>query len=100
MTSLRDDIKILLHAHPKGIWFQMLPKVFYMQFNREIRLDSFAITNPYIFLDYISDIVKFDLPDNEEDFIIEFNNHPQEIISMKATDFKLRRYDEILTRKE
>ncbi|CAF1425228.1 unnamed protein product [Rotaria sordida] len=95
LTNLRDDIKILLHSHPKGIWFRMLPKVYYMHFNRDIHLDLFAITNPYLFLDYISDIIKFDLPDNlnEEDFIIELNNDQKQILqtSMQYMDLKLRR---------
>jgi hypothetical protein len=73
----------------------MLPKVFYMHFNRDIHLDLFAIINPYLFLDYISDIIKFDLPDNqiEEDFIIELNNNKKDILStsIRSKDFKLRR---------
>jgi hypothetical protein len=95
LTNLREDIRMLLRAHPKGIWYRMLPKVFYMHFNRDIHLDLFAIINPFLFLDYISDIIKFDLPDNlnEEDFIIEFNNDEKQILStsMRAMDFKLRR---------
>ncbi len=92
MTNLREDIKNLLRAHPKGIWYRMLPKVFYMHFNRDIHLDLFAITNQLLFLDYISDIIKFDLPDNliEEDFIIELNNDEKQILS-KSMDLKLRR---------
>jgi hypothetical protein len=95
LTNLRDDIRILLGAHPTGIWFRMLPKVFYMHFNRDIHLDLFAITNPFLFLDYISDIIKFDLPDNfnEEDFIIELNNDEKQNLSLpiRAIDLKLRR---------
>ncbi|CAF2468646.1 unnamed protein product [Rotaria sp. Silwood2] len=95
LTNLRDDIRILLHSHPKGIWFRMLPKVYYMHFNRDLHLDLFAITNPYLFLDYISDIIKFDLPDNlnEEDFIIELNKDQKQILqtSMQYMDLKLRR---------
>jgi len=90
LTNLREDIRILLRAHPKGIWYRMLPKVFYMHFNRDIHLDLFAITNPYLFLDYISDIIKFDLPDNQidEDFIIELNNDEKETLT---TDWKMKR---------
>lgn len=73
----------------------MLPKVFYMHFNRDIHLDLFAITNSYLFLDYISDIIKYDLPENlnEEDFIIELNNNDKQSLlgSMRIKDFKLKR---------
>ncbi|CAF0938902.1 unnamed protein product [Rotaria sp. Silwood1] len=95
LTNLRDDIRILLHSHPKGIWFRMLPKVYCMHFNRDIHLDLFGITNPFLFLDYISDIIKFDLPDNlnEEDFIIELNNDQKQMLqtSMQYMGLKLRR---------
>jgi hypothetical protein len=93
LTNLRKDINILLTAHPKGIWFRMLPKVFYMHFNRDIHLDLFGITNPLLFLDYVSDIIKFDLPDNinEEDFIIEYNPDQKQTLSMRAVDLKMKR---------
>jgi hypothetical protein len=90
LTNLREDIRILLSAHRTGIWFRMLPKVFYMHFNRDIHLDLFAITNPILFLDYISDIIKYDLPENlnEEDFIIELNNDENKTLTM---DWKKKR---------
>ncbi len=68
----------------------MLPKVFYMHFNRDIHLDLFSITNPILFLDYISDIIKYDLPENlnEEDFIIELNNDEKKTLPM---DWKMKR---------
>lgn len=96
LLNLRHDIKILLQAHPKGIWYRMLPRVFYMQFNRDIHLDLFAITNSYLFIDYISDLIKYDIPENfpEEDFIIEFNsnyNKDNLLLSTKINDIKLRR---------
>jgi hypothetical protein len=95
LTNLRDDIKNVLNVHPKGIWYSMLPKVFYMQFNRDIHLDLFGLTNQFLFLDYISDIIKFDLPENlnEEDFIVELNTDSKQILStsMGIKDFKLRR---------
>ena len=73
----------------------MLPKVFYMHFNRDIHLDLFAITNQLLFLDYISDLIKFELPDNlnEEDFIIELNDDPRQALysSVQFMDLKLRR---------
>src|SRR5690606_31498230 len=92
LLNLRDDIRILLNAHRTGIWYRMLPKVFYMHFNRDIHLDLFALTNQYLFLDYISDIIKFDLPENlnEEDFIIELNTDSKEIL-MRNKDLKLKR---------
>ncbi|UJR30826.1 hypothetical protein I4U23_018343 [Adineta vaga] len=76
LTNLREDIRILLSTHSKGIWYQMLPKVFYMHFHRDIHLDLFAIDNILLFLDYISDLIKYELPSNlnEEDFIIELND--------------------------
>ncbi len=95
LTNLREDIRILLSAHRKGIWFRMLPKVFYMHFNRDIHFDLFGITNSYLFLDYISDMIKFDLPENfnEEDFIIELKDDGKQIfaLSMRATDLKAKR---------
>ncbi|CAF0960882.1 unnamed protein product [Rotaria magnacalcarata] len=95
LSNLRHDIRTLLSSHPKGIWFRMLPKVFYMHFNRDIHLDLFAITNQLLFLDYISDIIKFELPDNlnEEDFIIELHDDQRQDLHSSAQfmDFKLRR---------
>ena len=95
LTNLREDIRVLLDAHRKGIWFRMLPKVFYMHFNRDIHLDLFGITNPYLFLDYISDMIKFDLPENlnEEDFIIELKDDGKQMfaLSMRSGDLKAKR---------
>lgn len=75
-----------------------------MHFNRDIHLDLFAITNQLLFLDYISDMIKFDLPDNlnEEDFIIELNNDPRQTLhsSMSFMDLKLRRYRKQLTKNQ
>jgi hypothetical protein len=92
LTDLREDLRILLAAHPKGIWFQMLPQVFYMHFQREMHLDLFAIPNPLFFLDYISDLIQFELPDNlnDEDFIIELNHHQTETIG-RVSDAKIKR---------
>lgn len=93
--NLREDIRNLLGAHPKGIWFRMLPKVFYMHFQRDIHLDMFAIPNPLFFLDYIADIIRFDLSDNldEEDFIIELNTDEEEnlTLSKETKDLKAQR---------
>mgnify|MGYP006911073579 FL=1 len=97
LTNLRQDIKTLLLAHPQGIWFRMLPKVFYMQFNRDIHFDLFAITNPLLFLDYISDMIQFDLPDNinEDDFIIELKRggggDDDHQLNLPREDLKLQR---------
>lgn len=90
--NLRKDIRTLLAAHNKGIWFRMLPKVFYMHFQRDIHLDMFAIPHLLLFLDYISDIIRFDLPDNpnEEDFIIEFKTDGKQD-SISSMDFKVER---------
>ncbi|CAF4773985.1 unnamed protein product, partial [Rotaria magnacalcarata] len=61
----------------------------------DIHLDLFAITNQLLFLDYISDIIKFELPDNlnEEDFIIELHDDQRQDLHSSAQfmDFKLRR---------
>ena len=95
LMNLREDIRSLLGAHPKGIWFRMLPKVFYMHFQRDIHLDMFAIPHSLLFLDYISDMIQFDLPDNpnEEDFIIELKTDgKQDAISSKGVvDVKVER---------
>lgn len=94
LMNLRDDIRILLSSHPKGIWFRMLPKAFYMHFNRDIHLDLFAIRNPFLLLDYISDLIKFELPDNlNEDFIIELNTDQKQMLSnsVQCKDLKIRR---------
>ena len=87
LLNLREDIRVLLSTHPKGIWFQMLPKVFYMHFNRDMRLDSFGISNPLFFIDYVSDMIKYDLPNNinEDDFIIELDPQRRQISDAKAS---------------
>lgn len=95
LMNLREDIRNLLSAHPQGIWFRMLPKVFYMHFQRDIHLDMFAIPNPLLFLDYISDMIQFELPDNfnEEDFIIELKTNGEEdsTLSKETSDQKAQR---------
>ncbi|CAF0850541.1 unnamed protein product [Adineta ricciae] len=86
LLNLREDIRVLLSTHSKGIWFQMLPKVFYMHFNRDMPLDSFGISNPLFFIDYISDMIKYELPNNinEDDFIIELDLQRRQISDAKA----------------
>lgn len=73
LTDLRADMRALLAAHPQGVWFKMLPKVFQTHFQRDMDATLLAIPHPLLFLDYISDLIKFELPINlnDEDFIIE-----------------------------
>jgi len=95
VTDLRNDLRVLLGAHPNGVWFQMLPQAFHLHFNRDIQLATLDIHDPHSLLDCISDIVKFDLSDEgtDDDFVIELINDRSMMTnnSMRATDLQKKR---------